>query len=222
MHFRATLLSLAGLSLIGFGCGSQNAAADEGQQNPALAEKALARVERGTCNLAGIPAFLQTKLSVEEQEDLRVEVERWLRDVGNLWVVPRAGVLFAKSADDSGADPPHPTFVKAQSQHACGIEARWLADATRVSMNQHAAYGAPIICQDNVCCYAALGEYDSAGGLVLSRTAPHSWQIRAVYEVADNGTLLEDRIAADYELVRQQLRKFEGRECKNEPVHPGG
>jgi hypothetical protein len=182
-----------------------------------------ARVERGECNLSGIPESMRVELDDDAAARLVNEVERWLNeDWSSFEVVPRAGVFFAKSEDDLGADPPHPTATQAQGKHACGLEAEWLAAAAQRAMRLRGLPdgNAPIRCQGNVCCYAALGEYDSAGGVVFAPQGEDRFRIQAVYEVADNGTLGADYITEQYAIVDGYLDRLRRRTCRSEPENP--
>lgn len=183
-----------------------------------------AAVKAGGCSMDGVPEPMRIKLSDEQQQSLLRRVEVWLNgEFGGLRQKPRAGIYFAKSEDDTGADPPYPTTVAKQSRHACGLEAEWLLSAARQKMRIHAVEPhTSVQCQDNVCCYEAFGEYDSSGGVVLQPEGGDQWRIEAVYEVADNGALAGDYVQANYKAIREQLDALRKRTCKGEPEHPGG
>lgn len=181
-------------------------------------------VEAGVCDLRGVPESMREALDAEASARLVEEVDRWLNGEGGFVVVPRAGVLFAKSEDDIGADPPYPTSVQAQGIHACGVESGWLANAARQSLRARGGpyRNGPIRCQGNVCCSLARGEYDSAAGVVFVPRQGGSFAIRAVYQVADNGTLGGDFIAEQYRVVHGHLDRLSSRTCSGEPATPGG
>jgi hypothetical protein len=187
----------------------------------------MARVERGECNLSGVPESMRIELDDDAAARLVSEVEDWLNqdwNSGEIAIVPRAGIYFAKSEDDIGADAPFPTATQAQGKHACGLEAEWLAAAAQRAMRLRSGMPdrAPARCQGNVCCYSALGEFDSAGGIVFAPLAGDRFRIKAVYEVADNGTLSTDYIAEQYAVVHAYLNRLSHRVCRDEPEDPGG
>lgn len=186
-------------------------------------DEAHAVVEAGACDLRGVPESMRVALDAEASERLARRVEGWLNEQGGFVATPRAGVLFAKSEDDLGADPPYPTHVLAQGVHACGVSARWLVSASRATMRARAgADVGPVRCQGNVCCYSARGEYDSAGGVVFAQSEHGHFVIRAVYQVADNGTLGAEFVAEQYRVVHDHLARLRGQACRAEPASPGG
>ncbi|MFK7991003.1 MAG: hypothetical protein AB8I08_33590 [Sandaracinaceae bacterium] len=183
----------------------------------------MVRVELGPCDLRGVPDAMRASLNAEASRGLVGEVGRWLNEDGGFVITPRLGVLFAKGADDVGADPPYPTAVHARGVHACGVEAGWLAEGARASMRAHASEGGGTVrCQGNVCCYRARGEFDSAGGIVFAPRPSGSFRIRAVYDVADNGTMGSEFISEQYRVTHDHLDRLRGRICPGEPSSPGG
>ncbi|MEM9071976.1 MAG: hypothetical protein AAGE52_25950 [Myxococcota bacterium] len=180
------------------------------------------RVEAGRCNLAGVPEAMRVALSEEDAREVRELVSQWMQGRAGFAIVPRAGIQFAKSEDDSGADPPYPTFVAAQGHQVCGVQTHWLATALRETFRGHSPpEHVPVRCSDNVCCYTALMEFDSAGGIVLEQLE-YGWRLQAAYEVADNGTITQETIDANYRVVHDHLRDLASEECAQEPAHPGG
>ena len=176
-------------------------------------------VVTGTCNLRGLPAGMHVELDEEAAASLHDKVWQWLNEDGSFGIDTRAGVLFSKSEDDSGSDDPLPQAQRAQGELACGVHARWVMEHARHTLQSHghpAMGNGPVTCQDNVCCFMAFGEYDSAGGVVLSENDGY-WTLRAVYQAADNGTLGEEHIAGQYDVVRRNFERNMRRTCRNEP-----
>lgn len=170
----------------------------------------------GECDFRGIPAAYREEVTAEQTAELAERVRGWLETGDNgFGFAARKGIAFAKTEDDQGADPPYPSWSSAQGVHACGVEARWLAGSLRGTFAAHGGeYGnGPVTCQGNVCCYLATGEYDSAGGAVFTR-ARGRWELRAVYEVADNGTLGEEFIEAGYQTVNRHLTRLARQQCR--------
>ena len=170
----------------------------------------------GECDLRGVPDRYREEASEAQTAELAERMQGWLETGDNGFdFAPRRGVAFAKSEDDQGADPPYPSWSEAQGVHACGVQARWLAASLRGVFAAHAGeYGnGPITCQGNVCCYLARGEYDSAGGAVFTRDRDR-WELRAVYQVADNGTLGTEYITSGYETVNRDLTRIARRQCR--------
>ncbi len=176
---------------------------------------------RGECNLAGVPESMRQTLTDEESDALIARMHEWLESDWHGFAIPeQTGMLFAKSEDDIGADPPYPRSFLAQGVHACSLEGEWLLAGIKQAFRRHGApesRNAPIACAHNVCCYTALGEYDSAGGIVFARS-PNGWQVRAAYQAADNGTLMQETIDGSYRVVRGHLERLAEETCAGEPA----
>lgn len=176
----------------------------------------------GECDLRGVPERYREEVTEEQTAELAERVRGWLETGDNgFGFAARQGIAFAKSEDDQGADPPYPSWSSAQGVHACGVEARWLAASLRGTFAAHGGeYGnGPVTCQGNVCCYLARGEYDSAGGAVFTR-ARGRWELRAVYQVADNGTLGGEYVTSNYQTIHRHLSRMARRQCR-EPAGLG-
>lgn len=171
-------------------------------------------VVAGECDLRGVPERFREEVGADQSAELVERVRAWLAGARGFGFDPRRGIAFAKSEDDQGADPPYPSWSAAQGVHACGVQGRWLVSSTRGAFaTRGGEYGSgPITCQGNVCCYLATGEYDSAGGAVFTRRRDR-WELRAVYQVADNGTLGEQYIADGYQTVNRHLTRLARRQC---------
>jgi hypothetical protein len=77
--------------------------------------------------------------------------------------------------------------------------------------------GSEVRCSDNVCCYDAPMEYTSSGTYVFARTDEGRWVLRAMVEVADNGTLGEEWVAEERAWVTSALRRHARGRCSGEP-----
>lgn len=209
--------------------GGAEPVADEPAAEPAAEEpvteapepdEGRVRVVRGTCRADAVPAAMRETLTDEEAELLAARVQGWMdSDYNPFGIAPRQGIAFAKSEDDIGSDPPHPTALLEQGVLACGVEARWLAAYVGAQLLMHGGPdgNGPITCDGNVCCYPALMEYDSAGGVVFARVGEGHWRLRAAYEAADNGTLGEDFVDAAYRTVHGHLTRLQNQTCRREP-----
>ncbi|MFT5357398.1 MAG: hypothetical protein ACI9KE_004633, partial [Polyangiales bacterium] len=165
------------------------------------------QVVAGECALSAIPAGLIEETTAEQNEVVIALVRDWVNGKRNPWLSPSEGILFAKSEDDLGGDPPHPTWTQEQGTRACGHQTLWLRDRLLALLRLHAdpEYGDPIQCSGNVCCYSDLGEYDSRGGVVFSQEG-EGWRLRAGYEVAVNGTISGEHADELREGVNVQLQ----------------
>lgn len=167
--------------------------------------------------LDGLPDSLRL-VDVEDAERIRDQVEEWINEAGFVRVNRRRGIAYAKSEDDSGADPPYPQRVGPQGIHACGLQAEWLVESIRQTFRAHGGEyaNAPIRCQGAVCCFAAMGEYDSAGGAVFGLEG--TLKMLAAWHVADNGTLGGEYVASNYAEVRRRMTPLTRRRCRGEPA----
>lgn len=176
-------------------------------------------VVAGACDLSAIPAALIEETTPEQNDAIIAAIHSWVNGQSAPWLIPREGILFAKSQDDLGADPPHPTWTREQGERACGVQTLWLRDRLLAQLRLHAdpGYGNPIQCTGNVCCYSALGEYDSGGGIVMSSQGD-GWRLRAGYEVAINGTVSTEHASGVNEQVKRRLQRLLRGRCAGEPA----
>ncbi|MAQ13859.1 MAG: hypothetical protein CMN30_03580 [Sandaracinus sp.] len=187
--------------------GSEEAEAAEEVEAAAAAASEPAGVEvlAGSCDLENLPPGLAVELEEADAARVRDEVARWVRDPwGSLEPDPR-GVVYAQSEADGGADP-LPRWLREQGTRACGLDARWLLAWLRQRMRTQGGpeLGAKVTCQGNVCCFPDMGEYSSSGGVVFEMNADQLLA-RAAWQVADNGTLGEDTVAAGQRAVRRRM-----------------
>lgn len=181
-------------------------------------EPAEAMVDVGTCEMGIVPEALVEDVSDEDTAALVELVRRWVEG-GRPALDYGRGTLYAKSEDDTGMDPPHPSFVGRDAELACGRHQMWLRERARVLVSTHASpeYGNGVRCEKNVCCYDAAMEYDSSGTFVFSKRDDGQWTLRLVAEVADNGTLGAEWIEAERAWVTAQLARQVRRRCRGEP-----
>jgi hypothetical protein len=177
-------------------------------------------VAAGECDTSWLPQGLPTDVSDAEAAELVSIVEGWMgrRSAPGLDVA--VGVAFAKSEDDVGSDPPYPSFLGRDAERACGRNALWLREYARTLIQVHASpdMGDGVTCTENVCCYEALGEYDSSGTFVfLPGGDDEPWSLRAVAFVADNGTLGEEWVEAERAWVTAALARGMRGRCAGEP-----
>ena len=164
-------------------------------------------VRAGSCKLGELPPSLVMSVDAAATGKLVENVERWLEDDGpRFGLTVDRGIAFAKSEDPIGYDGPVLDRDKAHSGHVCGLRADWLMAHVRTLLVQHGdtRFGDGIRCDDNVCCYDALGEYDSAG-MVIFEPATDGWHLRAFAQVADNGAIMESYVEKNYAQVRRAL-----------------
>jgi len=182
------------------------------------------RVTRGACNLEAIPTELLLDLSDAEARALTAFVGQWLAGASAPQIAWRKGIAFAKSEDDTGADPPYPTAVNAQSLLACGLAQRWLRSHLELELAERGRGDGGIACQQNVCCWLPRMEFDSGGAVVFGRPAEPTgaWVVRAAVEVADNGALMRETVAANRAKVRRGLAGLLRQTCDDEPKNPYG
>jgi hypothetical protein len=196
---------------------AESATGSEVVEEPTPAEGPL--VVAGTCDTSWLPPGLVT--DVDDAATLRLveTVRRWIERDDLPGIDVATGVIYAKSADDTGADPPYPSFVGREGVLACGHNARWLRDHARGLLALHAApdMGEGVHCTENVCCYAALGEYDSSGTLVFDLREDERVVLRALAIVADNGTLGEDYVRSERQFVTGELGRHARGRCRGEP-----
>jgi hypothetical protein len=187
---------------------------------PETPEEGDPAVAAGECDASWLPPGLAA--DVDEAATLRlVEMVRgWIasRDLPGVDVA--AGVVYAKSEDDVGADPPYPSFLGREGTLACGRSAVWLRDRARSLLQLHAdpEMGDGVRCSENVCCYTALGEYDSSGTFVFDMRPDERIVLRAIAIVADNGTLGEEYVRGERGYVTSELARRSRERCRGEPA----
>jgi hypothetical protein len=182
------------------------------------------RVQAGVCNLEPIPAQLRLELSDHDAAALIELVRTWLEGTAEPAIFWSSGVAFAKTADDSGAGPPYPLAMNAQSLLACGLQASWLRSHLARELTRRSRTDPGVACQHNVCCWPAAGEFDSSGSVIFGNGADESaaWVLRAAAVVADNGAMTKDMAARHRADVRKELESDSQRTCPGEPLHPFG
>ncbi len=184
--------------------------------------RAAPQVTVGACDVGWLPEGTVVDVSPEETESLAEAMRQWLDEgaVRELLVDTRRGIVFAKSEDDLGADPPYPTRTQAQSTLACGVSAGWLTDSIRSDFARAASpdFGG-VTCQDNVCCYPGM-EYASRGILVARRETVADtprWILDAYLQVAE-AALGEEHVTRNREHVARALERERRLRCRGEPV----
>lgn len=188
-------------------------------EEPPAEEPAGPAVAAGACDVSWLPPGLAADVDDAATERLLEMMRGWLvsRDLPGVDVA--AGVVYAKSEDDTGADPPYPSYVGREGTLACGRNAVWLRDRARSLLQLHAdpEMGDGVRCSENVCCYSALGEYDSSGTLVFDIRADERIVLRALAIVADNGALGEDYVRGERGYVTSELARRMRERCRGEP-----
>jgi hypothetical protein len=201
---------------------------------PVEEEPAWARVAAGQCNVSWLPPGLATDVSDEAAARLVEVVRNWVesrRDAtrgGNSYPHRRhrpaidlgRGIVWAKSDDDYGGDPPNPTFIGRDSTLGCGRNALWLAQHARALVAAHAIPDDDrdgVRCSENVCCFDALGEGGSSGTLVFRPDEDGRWVLQAIAIVADNASLGENWVREQRAWVVRQLTARGAERCRGEP-----
>lgn len=163
----------------------------------------------------GVPDSMRGSLDANTEAALLRDVARWLNEEPGSLRASDSGVILAKSEDDYGGEPPLPPSALAQGRHVCGPDADRLVEVARARVRAHAGPEGvgPVRCEQNVCCYLARMEFDSAGGVVFTPQPGGGFAVRAVYEVADNGTLGAEYVAAQYAVVNAHLTRLASTSC---------
>jgi hypothetical protein len=184
-----------------------------------LEDEAEPSVSAGACDTSALPPGLAVDLSDDEANALLEEMRTWVEGEGIPGLDYGNGTLFAKSEDDTGMDPPHPSWIGRNAERACGMHQVWLRARAMDMLALHASpdMGSEVRCSDNVCCYDAPMEYSSSGTYVFARTDEGRWVLRAMVEVADNGTLGAEWIAEERAWVTSALRRHARGRCSGEP-----
>lgn len=175
----------------------------------------------GECNVGWLPAGMVTDLAPEQTARLASLMLAWMRDAPGIaptidW---QRGIVHATSADYTVDEGPHPTAAAAQSSLACGQHAVWLAHHARELLRQHAdEQDGGITCQENVCCFQALMEYDRGGVLVFRARPRDGWALGAVAVVDDGDSLEEDAAAANRRFIAGRLARHARGRCRGEPA----
>ena len=107
---------------------------------------------------------------------------------------------------------------------ACGLPASWLRSHLARELARRSRSDQGVVCQENVCCWPASGEFDSSGSVVFGRSADESvaWVLRAAAVVADNGAIAKEVVARHRSEVRDALEDYSQRTCPGEPLRPFG
>jgi len=184
-------------------------------------EPPRALVDAGECDTSWLPPGLATDVRDDEARELLELVQSWVEGRYGPAIDHERGIAFAKSEDDLGADPPYPSFVLRDASRACGRNAVWLREHARSLLETHASpeFGGGVQCSENVCCYDALGEYDSGGTLVFARAGEEGgrWTLRAVAVLANNGTLGNEWVDGERAWVTAALARNARGRCAGEP-----
>jgi hypothetical protein len=175
-------------------------------------------IHAGDCDVGWLPDGMLEDLPFEQSQDLVDAMRQWVGrpSIRGLRIDWSRGIMFAKSEDDLGSDPPYPNHTRAQGQLACGVVADWLADHIQEAFARAADF-TEITCHDNVCCFSGM-EFVSRGILVArtDASAPsHPWIIEAYVEVAE-ATLVPEVVAAHRKYVREALQR-RPQSCPDEP-----
>ncbi len=179
-------------------------------------------VRVAACSVDWLPPGVVRDVPTEQTDELAVLVREWLAPRPR--VAPRidlqGGIVFAKSADDSGADPPHPRSTAATGEHVCGLHAVWLRAHLRSTFALAASHDADAVrCHQNVCCVPGM-EYVSDRAIVFRRVesegAPAFWVIDSAYEVAE-ASLRDDVVTANRRDVAGRLARHAESTCAGEP-----
>ncbi len=171
----------------------------------------------GTCGalLAGV----KTDLNDADAAELVELVTGWMRSQDRPRIDARLGVLFAKSEDDLGGEPPYPSFVRESATRACGLSALWLVDHVAQDFRLHGnPQDSGIRCDENVCCFPAMMEYDSSGTATFRKTSDGAWVIESYVEMADNGTIGLEHVQQAQARVRAAAARASRQRCAGEPA----
>jgi hypothetical protein len=176
-------------------------------------------VSAGACDTSLLPPDLVIDLSDEDAAELLAEVRRWVVREHVPGLDYRHGTFYAKSEDDTGMDPPHPSHVGRNAERACGMHQLWLRHRVLDLLVLHARpdMGSAVRCSENVCCYAAPMEYASSGTFVFAKTDDGRWVLNAAVEIADNGTMGDEWVAEERTWITAALRRQTRRRCAGEP-----
>ncbi len=172
------------------------------------------------CGVSVLPADVVIDLDEDAEQALREQLRIWISGEGMPGLDPSRGTLFAKSEDDAGRSPPHPTWVGRNAERACGTHQKWLrAHALRLlARHAPAELGSDLRCSENVCCYDAPMEYSSSGTFVFAPADGGHWTLRAVVEIADNRTMGDEWVDAERAWVTEQLAGQVRGRCAGEPT----
>ena len=122
----------------------------------------------------------------------------------------RRGILYAKSADDRGDDPPYPRSADPDAKRVCGNAALWLRDYLRARL----AY-ADLSCGEDAC-ESSAAEYVPLQRLTFHRTndgwAIDSWTL--TYEAALGREYAQENI----DFVKTSIAKLAHTSCPGEPA----
>ncbi|UJR78421.1 hypothetical protein [Sandaracinus amylolyticus] len=172
------------------------------------------RVIAGTCDTSWLPEGTTRDVA---DASLASEVRAWLGGEGSRIVASRTGIVFAKSEDDRGDDPPHPPEAAALAARACGLGARWLVDHLRARLSISAGPdGDGVTCDDDVCCVRGM-EFVPNATVVFRRDAEREvWEVTTALLV-NEAALTEETIARNRRFAADAVQRLEGRTCEGEP-----
>ena len=185
-------------------------------------ESTEGQVRAGECETDWLPEGTVVDLSDAEANELIEAMARWLG--GDVSAQPRIdlerGVVFAKSEDDEGRDPPYPSTSSEASMLACGLTARWLRDHVRsvFALAAQPDMGG-VTCDENVCCFQGM-EFVSDRAIVLRRVtegAAPAWVLVSAHEVAE-AALGEPYATSNRRYVARELTRRAGERCPGEPA----
>lgn len=193
---------------------------EQADVQPRMSEPAAPVVRVGECPIDWLPPGVVRATSGDETEELAAQIRSWLEDGHAL---PRVelvrGIVFVKSADDEGADPPYPVSSAAASLRACGLTATWLRAHLRSIFASAAGPDMDgVTCDRNVCCVAGM-EYVPNRAIVFRRITEGDeavWIIESTYEVAE-ATLSEERVTENRRYVAGELTRLAQGSCPGEP-----
>ncbi|WP_053236167.1 hypothetical protein [Sandaracinus amylolyticus] len=173
------------------------------------------RVIAGTCDTSWLPEG--TTRDVADDESLAREVRAWLAGEGGRIVAAHDGIVFAKSEDDRGDDPPYPPEASALAARTCGLGARWLVDHLRARLSIAAGPdGDGVTCEDDVCCMRGM-EFVPNATVVFHRDPEREvWGVETALLV-NEGALTDEAITRNRRFVADAVRQLAARSCEGEP-----
>lgn len=176
------------------------------------------RVIAGTCETSWLPAGTARDLSDADEAALASAVREWLAGEGYRVQPGSGGIVFAKSEDDRGDDPPYPPEASALAARACGLGARWLVDHLRARLEIPAGPdGEGLVCDENVCCFAGM-EFVPHGTVVFARDAERDvWTVESALFVSE-AALSEETVSRNRAFVAGALGRLAGASCEGEPL----
>jgi hypothetical protein len=180
-------------------------------------EPAIPQVRAGSCDVGWLPSGTTRDLSDDDAEALASAVRDWIAGDGSQVIASERGIVYAKSEDDRGDDPPYPPEAGPLAARACGLGARWLADHLRARFALSAGPdGDGVVCEENVCCSAGM-EYVPHARIVFSQDPDRGvWTIDSALFV-NEAALGEEYVARNRAFVAAALTRLASRRCGREP-----